>query len=57
MMTSLRGAVADWLGRRLQRFGILRGIMVLAAALMVVGLMAAGVVLSGLVAAVWAWAG
>lgn len=47
-MTSLRAAVADWLGRRLQRFGILRGIMVLAAALMVVGLMAAGVVLSGL---------
>lgn len=44
------------LGARLQQFGILRGLMALFAGLMIVGLIAGAVVLSGLVAAVWAWA-
>lgn len=54
MMTSLLDAVADWIGRWLQRFGVKRGLVALFAGMMVVSVIMAGVGLFGLVRALMA---
>ena len=54
MMTSLLDAVADWIGRVLQRFGVKRGLVALLAGVVVVSVIVACIGLYGLVRAVLA---
>ena len=54
MMTSLLDAVADWIGRGLQRFGVKRGLVALLGGVVVVSVIVAGIGLYGLVRAVLA---
>lgn len=53
MMTTLLDAAGSWVGTKLQAFGIKRGIVALFAGLLIVGLVAALVIIASVAGTLW----
>lgn len=53
MKTTLLDAVGSWVGTKLQAFGIKRGIVALFAGLLIVGLVAALVIIASVAGTLW----